>query len=236
VSPSHRRRPSPEPAEDLLRSLGYLTGPLLDDGWGSWWLLAQHVSGWVLLTVPDPALYRYPEYVPHDFPRGESVDEAFVRIVMGPYRDVATLITAIMVARRTTAIAGQWERRAANLYLDSRPGDEREALAARLATEDPDGWETLEGLRRYEANLAVKGRQAESVRLLKETLQRLWPQTMTPNRLTQFGRRHADEVFMILPYDTWADRAEEVVERAAGDPDTSTEDTIRLLTQGRPLS
>ena len=56
-----------------------------------------------------------------------------------------------------------------------------------------------EELRCYDANLLVKGRQAEAVQLFKETAQRLWPHTMTDGRLTQFGKRCGDAISRPLP-------------------------------------
>lgn len=93
-----------------------------------------------------------------------------------------------------------------------------------------------EELRCYDANLLVKGRQAEAVQLFKETAQRLWPHTMTDGRLTQFGKRCGDEVFMVLPYESWTNRAEDALKRAVEDPETTTGDTVRAHVQQRPFS
>ena len=155
---------------------------------------------------------------------------------LGGFSDVEELIVAIIGRPRTTTIDGQMDRRAVIAYLDALPGDQRMDLASRLADGEPIGWTTLEELRCYDANLLVKGRQAEAVQLFKETAQRLWPHTMTDARLTQFGKRCGDEVFMVLPYESWANRAEDALKRAVEDPETTTGDTVRAHVQHRPFS
>ena len=152
------------------------------------------------------------------------------------FADVGELIVAIIRRRRTTTIDGQMDRRAVIAYLDDLPGDQSKDLASRLAAEEPTGWTTVEELRCYDANLRVKGRQAEAVRLFKETAQRLWPHTMTDGRLTQFGKRCGDEVFMVLPYESWRSRAEDALKRAVEDPETTTGDTVRAHVLQRPFS
>jgi hypothetical protein len=124
---------------------------------------------------------------------------------------------------RHTTIAGQWERRCVNAYLDSLSIEERSVIEMKLAAVAPEGWTSLQEVRRYEENVAVPGRQAEAVELLKSTMQRLWPATMTSGRLTQFGKRHADEVFMVLRHYSWADEAETALKRVAEDPETARE-------------
>jgi hypothetical protein len=58
---------------------------------------------------------------------------------------------------------------------------------------------------------------------------------MTQGRLTQFGKRHADEVYMVLPYEAWSDAAEAALTRVAADPETTTSDALRALVTTRPF-
>jgi hypothetical protein len=215
--------------------MGFRPTPLVRNRWG-WWALAEGPgTRWVLVSVPEtltePELATFDPtmHEPEGWPSGQWPP-------LGSFSDVGELILAILRRRRTTTIDGQMDRRAVNAYLDDLPGEQRRALASRLAAEEPTGWATLEELRCYYVNVRVKGRQTEAVRLFKETAQRLWPQTMTAGRLTQFGKRCGDEVFMVLPYESWATNAEDAVTRAVEDSETTTGDTVRAHVLQRPFS
>jgi hypothetical protein len=200
-----------------------------------WWALAQDAAGrWFLVSMPD----SLPEselstYDPTSHELGGWSSRQWPPL--GSFSAVADLMLAILRRRRTTTIEAQWDRWAVNAYLDGLPDDQEAALATQLASVEPTGWTTLEELRIYEANRRVKGRQSEAVRLLKDTAQRMWPKTMTAGRLTQFGKRCGDEVFMVLPYDSWTAQAEVALSRAAEDPATTTGDRIRGLVTARPF-
>lgn len=200
-----------------------------------WWALAQDDAGrWFLVSMPD----SLPEselstYDPRRHELGGWSSSPWPQL--GPFSAVADLILAIVRRRRTTTIEGQWDRWAVNAYLDGLPDDQHAALATQLASVEPTGWSTLEELRTYEANRRVKGRQSEAVQLLKDTAQRMWPKTMTAGRLTQFGKRCGDEVFMVLPYDSWTAQAEAALSRAAEDSETTTGNSIRGLVMDRPF-
>jgi hypothetical protein len=234
---SRRHRASPDLPIAQLLSLGYRATPLVrDQGMQRWWALAQDTAGrWSVVSVPDSLTEsELPTYDP-----ARHLDDGWPSRQwppLGGFADVAELILAIIRRPRTTTIEGQWDRWAVNAYLDSLPEDQRTSVVHHLATLEPTGWATLQELRCYEANRRVKGRQAEAVVLLKETAARLWPRTMTPGRLTQFGKRCGDEVFMVLPYESWQGSAEDAVVRAADDPDTTTGDTVRGLVTARPFS
>jgi hypothetical protein len=62
---------------------------------------------------------------------------------LGAFSDVEALFIALIARRRTTTIAGRWERWAVNSYLDSLPPDGHAALGTRLASAEPVGWATL---------------------------------------------------------------------------------------------
>jgi hypothetical protein len=201
-----------------------------------WWALAQDAGGlWSLVSVPDSLTEaELPTFDP-----GRHLEDGWPSRQwppLGGFPDIVGLILAIIRRPRTTTIEAQWDRWAVNAYLDSLPEDERTSVAHHQASREPAGWTTLEGLRRYDANRQVAGRQAEAVALLKETAARLWPRTMTPGRLTQFGKRSGDEVFMVLPYESWQASAETALVRAAEDPETTTGDTVRGLVTARPFS
>lgn len=226
----------PEQAAAELLSLGFRAAPLVKAPRGSrWWALAQDDGGrWSLVSVPDSLT----ELERSTYDPTSTDAEVWVADPLPPLRgfaEVEQLILAVIRHPRTTAVAGQWERRAVIAYLDELPAQERTALQSRLESVEPAGWETLQGLRHYEENLAVDGRQAEAVQLLKATARRLWPETMTEGRLTQFGKRSGDEVFMVLPYASWEAEAERALIRAAEDPKTTTGDELRALVLTRPF-
>ncbi len=148
---------------------------------------------------------------------------------MPPSADVTGVILEILRRTRNTVVRAEFECRAVNLYVDHVPTVEREALTRQLSATEPDGWARLEGLRCYDTNISVRGRQGEAVSLLKATLRGMWPIAMTNGRLTQFGKRHADATFMIRPYDTWTDQAEHYVKLVAADHNTTTGDMLRAL-------
>lgn len=233
---SPRRRSSAELPTAQLLTMGYrASGLVRDPGIKGWWALAQDAAGrWALVSVPDaPADSDVSTYDPTRHESGGWAPDQWPPL--GTFADVVDLILAIIRRRRTTTIEGQWDRWAVNAYLDGLPPDQRDALTQRLASVEPEGWATLEELRHYDANRRVEGRRAEAVRLLKETAQAMWPQTMTDGRLTQFGKRCGDEVFMVLPYESWVALAEAAVRRAVDDPDTTTGDTVRALVTTRPF-
>jgi hypothetical protein len=218
-----------------LLAMGYRAAPLVrDPGMGRWWALAQDPGDqWVVVSLPDSL--SEDELSSHD--PSTPLDDGWPSQQwppLGAFSEVTDLILAIIRRRRTTTIEAQWDRRAVLVYLDALPVEERASLAHHLASVEPTGWNTLEELRRYDVNRQVSGRQAEAVALLKATAARLWPQDMTPNRLTQFGKRCGDEVFMVLPHESWTSVAEAAVRRAMEDPHTTTGDTFLALVGGPP--
>ena len=221
-------RPRVDSPEAAVRAAGYQPAPMVHDRWGqSWWGIVQDdADRWCLLTVRDST---YDAADPYDW----SPDE-FVRIhpPVPPSGDVTDVILEILSRPRNTVVRAEFECRAVNRYLDNLPAGEHEALARHLAVTTPDGWARLQGLRCYDTNISVRGRQGEAVSLLKTTLRRLWPQAMTDGRLTQFGKRHADETFMVHPHNTWTDQAEHYVKLVAADRNTTTGDTLRGLETG----
>jgi hypothetical protein len=224
------RKAAKAAAKALLLELGYRPGPLVRSASEPrWWGLAQDDHGrWALVRVRESlAESERSTYDPTS--NHSDVWAADPLPALHGFTEVEQLILAVIRHRRTTTIAGQWERRAVIAYLDGLPSEERSPLEKRLESVEPAGWETLQGLRRYEENLAVDGRQAEAVQLLKSTLRRLWPQTMTEGRLTQFGKRSGDEVFMVLPYDSWEAMAEHALRRVAEDPATTTGSWLRYF-------
>jgi hypothetical protein len=217
--------------------MGYRAAPMVRDrGSRRWWSLAQDTEDrWHLVSVPDAlteaglSAIDPAQHLEDGWPSYQSPP-------LGAFSDVVELILAIIRRRRTTTIEGQWDRWAVIAYLDALPEDQRASLAGQLAAVEPTGWSTLEELRRYETNRQVEGRRSEAVAVLKETAARLWPGSMTPGRLTQFGKRCGDEVFMVLPYESWTSVAEAAVRRAAEDPHTTTGDTLRALVTEWPPS
>lgn len=190
----------------------------------TWWGIVQDDTGrWCLLYVRDSA---YDPADPYDW---DPYEFSRIHPPVSPSADVTDVILEILSRPRNTVVRAEFECRAVNLYLDNLPADDRSAFTRLLAATEPEGWSRLEGLRCYDTNISVRGRQSEAVSLLKATLRRLWPQAMTEGRLTQFGKRHADETFMIHPHNTWAAQAEHYVKLVAADQNTTTGDTLRAL-------
>jgi hypothetical protein len=180
-------RPRVESPEAAVRAAGYQPAPMVHDRWGqSWWGIVQDDAGrWSLLTVRDSTYDSADPYGwdPYEFTR--------IHPPVPPSADVTDVIREILSRPRNTVVRAEFECRAVNRYLDNLPADEDDALSRQLSAAEPDGWARLEGLRCYDTNIGVRGRQSEAVSLLKTTLRQLWPLAMTDGRLTQSGKRHA---------------------------------------------